>query len=666
MTENAPERSAIVDLLATWGAIAEPGSRELIEVIASLRTGHSRGRLRQVLDLEGIDLPDELRREIEVAVEGRPAPNLEARAATALRAALAERRTEIEVDFARWARLLDRDETARALDRIWAASGAEDLGEMLDAERGLAAAQTLVDDTRQRIEDEIRSAIEGGGIAEGNPVVAGAAREALAAGDPVRLADARRVVAGLKARRDHDRDLEQLPVALERLSESCRDVRSLADAGESGRAEQAIRIATVEAAERCMRLAAASSSPVDAAAMVRAVGAWDDALGAVRAALPAPDGSDVASRRAVAEALVAELRTATRGEHAEKSAQLSRALTDAAGPGGIAFHDALARAVSWWAERRNESDSERSAADGVLRVSIERLQAELARSAALLPTGRVFGARRLIEEAGVAVAGDDPPDIRRLAERIDAEAGQLRRLAGLAEETRQSRRAAQRARLRNAIERYRGLAAGRKARRLAVLASRLEAAGDDGLDEIDAELKSVCAVVGNGIRLNAARLMRLADRRQARASTKPTDGELESAMGAVRAALGEDDLVAMARESETLRRRLPRFAGPVAYAGLAALAVVLLLAAWLAWRSMAGSTHEYRLSVRDVQADDAATLTLVRDGGVFEERPYREGESALFDLPRGRYEVFVNGKFTGSVIRVPDDAPEVNDIPLPR
>ena len=300
-------------------------------------------------------------------------------------------------------------------------------------------------------------------------------------------------------------------------------------------------------------------------------------------------------------------------------------------------------------------------------MSIERLLAELGRSAAVLPTGRVVGARRLIEEGGAAVAGEDAPGIRRLAERIDAEADQLRSLAGLAEETRQSRRAAQRARLRHAIERFRGLATGRQARRLAALASRLETAGDDGLDAIDAELRSVCAVVGNGIRLDAARLMRLADRRHPPASGKPTDADLESAMDAVRAALGEDDLVAMAQGSETLRRRLPRFAGPVAYAGMAALAVVLVLAAWLAWRSMAGSTQEYRLSVRDVQAlDDEVTLTLVRDGGVFEERPYREGESALFDLPHGRYEVFVNGKFTGSVIRVPDDAPEVNDIPLPR
>jgi hypothetical protein len=57
---------------------------------------------------------------------------------------------------------------------------------------------------------------------------------------------------------------------------------------------------------------------------------------------------------------------------------------------------------------------------------------------------------------------------------------------------------------------------------------------------------------------------------------------------------------------------------------------------------------------------------LVQEGNIFAQEPYRAGQPATFELPSGRYEVYVNGRFTGTVIQVPDDPPQVSGIPFPR
>ena len=40
-------------------------------------------------------------------------------------------------------------------------------------------------------------------------------------------------------------------------------------------------------------------------------------------------------------------------------------------------------------------------------------------------------------------------------------------------------------------------------------------------------------------------------------------------------------------------------------------------------------------------------------------------EGAIVDLAPGAFEVYVNGRYTGRVVRVPEDEPEVTNIPLP-
>jgi len=680
MIENAAvSRRAVVDLLASWGATAQPGMPELFEALESFGVGGRLGLLPRVLELPGVELPAELRRELQDAVAARhaapgdppPLARLEERAASALLASLAGRRAELSAEVARWTRFLDPGERDPILERMWAASSADDLRGLLDAVQGLGEARSLLDGARRRVEDGIRSAIGPNGAAAGNATVLGAAREALASADPSRLAAVRRMLAGIAAQEEQGRVAGDLSAARQRVAELCLEVcgREQARSDGGGGGSRGRAIAAAEAAEELVRESAAPESPAETAALIRALAAWEGSLAAVLEGQSAPGGSSVERRRAVADALLAELKAAAAESAGGGTAaeQFGRDLAAATQSGGPAFHDALGQATAWLDARRGEGAAAREAAEQTLRESVSRLTAQLERSAAILPTGRVVAARRLFEEAEAAIAVADPRAAKALGERISSEAADLRRLADLAEEYRASREAAERKRIRGGIERLRGLARGRAARRLAALSAKLEAGGADGLEGVDAELRSVASTVGNEIRLEAAGLVHRAGRQLSRARGKPAEAELERAVAAARTALGEDDLGGMVRESAALRKRLPRLTGPVVYAGLGGLGVVLALSAWLAWQSMTGATREYRLRVMgDEVLQTVATMLLVRDGSVFAEKPYRAGQPTSFDLPDGRYEVYVNGMYTGSVVRVPDDPVDVNDIPLPR
>jgi hypothetical protein len=646
MTDNrAAAKRIVLDLLVTWGATARPGMSELFEVLGSFRGRDRLAILPRILEIPGFDLGPELGGEVRSLVEAsRSGDSLEpgfetrvervlARVVPALRAGLEEQRDALQPILAGWTRVLAPAERDPILERYWGTVEEPELPSVMAALRNLGDVRGALDRAREQTEGEIRSLLDGGGATAGDASAVEHARDALTSGDPQQLLAARRALTMIKSREEHGRTAQELEAAQSRLNNLCqrsRQVLESSDGALDGTA-RGILETNVSASEELVLASAEADSSDEVAAWTRSIATREASLGAMLDSVAASGPVWAEQQRAVAETVAQQM------NH-------------------LAADDAEAR-----------QQAERSAAEEEIRAASRRLTAALEKSAAALPAERIVGARVLIEETDELIADGEPEAMRSLGGRIEKEAKELHQLAERAEEYLTSRETAERKRITNEAKKLEGLATGREAKKLGTLIAKAKGAGVGEFDALEAEIRSVTSKAGNRVRLEAAGLAKQAGKQIQRKSGKPAAAELEKTVAALQAARDDDDLASMAQSSAALKGQLPKFSGTTLYAGLGALAVVVLLGAFFVWQSFSEDTHPYQLTL---MADEAiageATLMLVQEGNIFAQEPYRAGQPATFELPSGRYEVYVNGRFTGTVIQVPDDPPQVSGIPFPR
>jgi hypothetical protein len=459
----------------------------------------------------------------------------------------------------------------------------------------------------------------------------GRAREALDSGDPSRLRAAHGALMSIRARQEQHRSNRALEAARKQLTElSHRGQEVLARSdGALDPNSRALLTEVLERSEELIREGSEPSTGEEAASWTRAIQVRHEALENL-----------LDSVSGLAEAPVA----------------LAPSMTEAVAEAAVRAEPEDAAMA---AERHAAGDEVRSAA--------RRLTATLEQAAASLPVDRIADAKVLIAESEVVLAEDDPEAMRSIGKRISDEAGELRRLAERAEEYRTSRESAERKRIIDGAKRFRGMAGGSDAKKLGALIDQVQRAGAGELSKLDAGIRTITAKVGNRIRTEAAGLALRAEQHESRKGEKTSTNETEKAAADLAVALEQDDLEAMVPCSAVLRRELPKVGRVQLFAGLAALAVIILIGGFLIWRSMSEDTHTYELSLTGTdRAAGEVPVMLVQDGTIVEQNTSREGRPVTFDLTSGRYEVFVDGRYTGIVIRVPDDPPQVTGIPYPR
>jgi hypothetical protein len=645
--ERALQTREVVDLLATWGAAARPGMADLLAVLADFGRADPRASIGAVLEAPGLVLPEALRREAQGALAAeRGAPGelegLAGRLREAARASVVAQREVLREELESWSPLLEGPEIDAVLEHVWRHDGDAELADHVSAARDLETARGIVGQARWRVDAELRKRI---GEVDGAPDDADRARRirALDGGRPAEILAVRREVVAARPRGPASPDTDAEGAA-RRLAELRERAASLAGADGIDGTTRGLLPVALGNAEEALAEATAGTQP-DGPLQRFAI--WERLLRATMDSA-ADATARSAQRQALARSLAQRIREeAGESELGEAQRELADARTDAA------LLKAFAGAVSALDAHRARSRGRSEAARTELREAAEKLQAELRRLAADLPTEQVAGTRVLLERIGEALAGGDPGEVAGLADDARKRSGQLGKLADLGQRHRKDRLAGERKRLGIRADHLLRATRGRSAKRIESLARRIEEAPEKALPELSDELTALSARVGNAVRLRTAKLL---DRLDGRGGADPREANL-------RAAFAEDDLPAMVELEQALRKSAGRPRSHLLAAG-GAVAAVLGAAGWLLLSGDRVRKYSYELQLAE-SVTPCEELWLVQDGNVEKKLACAPGRELSAELEPGTYEVFVNRRYTGRVIRVPDDAKNVQSIPVP-
>jgi hypothetical protein len=368
-------------------------------------------------------------------------------------------------------------------------------------------------------------------------------------------------------------------------------------------------------------------------------------------------------------ALVASLTAITKEVcSAGDTASITDGAREQAAAGGAPYYEAVRTAAERLVAVRLKAATSLEASAATLRSAARDLEATLPKIAAQIPTQQVVESRLLLEQAaGVLQAG--------YREEIEAHAEAVRRRLEEARQISEARRVSSKERgerdrqsLIAAIGRLRAVAPARVARRLTRLETDLSGGGKGSTHETARrELDRIATVIEQEIRLVAAGHLAAARswlKGRAAAADSPAAG-LAAECDALAAALAGDDLAALRDQADCVRSLLwrarpwQRPAVRRAGAGAAAVLVAGLIAGWSLFQSR---PHTIRLKLPPGSWE---TVWVVRDGHLVEERA-RGGENTgpEFRLAPGLYEIYVDRKYTGRRFSVPGEA-VVKDIVPP-
>jgi hypothetical protein len=608
-------KDEVVDLLATWGATGIEGAATLFEVLSGFGEAGKVAPARLLaLALETPEgwfdagLRDELA-ELDRALEsaGKPVPR----------------------------ELTDRLEPA--LQRL-----SQDLGSRISEQREQLTSELepwwllMAPEERSDALSSLWDAAPGGNVESG-----------LSALDALRrlrgIADAARQRKREEIRElleSGEGDLDAAVVAKARRAVESDDPASLAEVGRS------LRTLTGGRARRHAERQLAEIRPRVAELVERG-----------RHALSGGDGALAPTARKIFEASLDRAGSAMeRGVSLESwERSLATMLDGLAGSAGVVDAAAVETLLAELADRRGREEGEAGLAEK-LRETARGLASALKESASLLPTDRVLEARLLLERVDETAASAEAGSIEELCGSIGRTTTELKAQAGELREERRDRGEARRKRLLEQATRLEKLSTGRATPRVRSLIGELEAARPEDLAELGRAIEDLARPVENEVRLGGAQLL---------AKSKTTDG---GEIGRLRKALDDDDLPSVAELTASLKGSGGLGAllrGPVAWFAIPLLAGVLSLGFILGRPWWSNRPKEYHLTLSE-GAPSARSFEIKLVGP--DQPLVRDCDptaGTTFSLPPGHYEVFVNDRYTGRVVRVPDDPTEVGDIPVP-
>ena len=252
--------------------------------------------------------------------------------------------------------------------------------------------------------------------------------------------------------------------------------------------------------------------------------------------------------------------------------------------------------------------------------------------------------------------------MKRSLEELGQDAEEIRRLAEQQRRFEEDRSAAEAERLAGEIERLAEIARRGDARRLATLRANLKQRRKRAA--VASVLPGLAARIENKERLDLA--IRL--RRASRCSDKAR-GRMQTEIECAQEALSGEDLVAIHEASSGLNDALRKTApwrGPRGWIAGGVLLVVVLAAGVFVVRTRGEGAKTATFDIESAEGVGKVKLVLVRGGEIVEQRSVAPGQSVDISLPAGRFEVFVNDRYTGRVVRVPQDVGSIDPIPVPQ
>lgn len=688
---SAARVDSVVDLLASWGAAAHPAIADLFHLISVSR--NVADLLKSLHRIGREFLPAPLHEEIGQAVAilsaggslNAPsfrarADRLLARAKDALGSHLEGRRAVMAAQIRSWAVLLEGEDLNSTLQRLWRSERWDHVSDQLVALEELERAQAALDRARDSFGAEIdaRTGAADAALRE----TLDSARAALASGDPLELARAKRSLGDLRARADRGARLASWNEARARLAALCEQAR--ARIGENGGRGGGVLLPAQTLDEAQRSLQEAISDPAGLESLQPVLETWERTMRAVLEADSAAGETTPTERPDLAAAFRREFEgllppDSEAGEPGRETAvreasEIEATLREAARPGGRPFHAALERAVDFLRRGRLDAEARRKEAEARLRDSSRALASLLEKAGESLPTARVLQARLWLEQVEGMASAVQTAGMESLNRAIHDDLEELRRLAAHAQKKRTNREEAEREALRSEISRLLDVASRRSARQLQALAAASDRAEGDEIGRLRGRLERVRGEMEQALRLQAGKVLKSGERIVRRAGKGPEGRRQEEARDLARlveslsASMEKDDLAQIRERAAELRSALRR-AAPLTRPGvrlvIGGAALLVLAGAYFVMGRAGARARTYHLRL-DADPPQPVSIWIVRDGRIVARGEYRGGaEGARFELAPGRYEIFVDERYTGRVLRVPEEAGEVTGIPLP-
>ncbi len=692
--------AALVELLATWGASEEPAAAEILRAVSTpgvpelLRVLHARG-----CEFLPPDLVQEIDQAVAVLGDGVAwrAQTFRSRMDMLLgraRDGLGRRLGELRRGAA--AELLERggadrgDELDRNLQVLWRADSAGSVEEHLAALDDLLRMHVSLAASGQSLARELDDLTASASAQTGDGGEVQSARSAARNGDPRAMALARDALRERRLDESERARLRELADMRSGLEAVWGRARSLLGDGAGGVDPGLARLlaTAVTEAERTLAETAAALSSEAIEARRSALASWERALRSMLDDVQRTVESQRVARLELATSLENELERLARGNQgaagrggddgsARAREAAAAALRDRAPGGGATLQNALQDALAVVREVGARHQSQVRSAAGLLQDAARRLAQLLDEDGHLMPTARVVKARLLIEQVDGIAAGDDVAGIEKMSRAIAADVESLEHMAALLKKRRSSAEESERDALQADIEGLFRMTGG-GSRRLRSLAAEAKRAPAGKLGILKAGVDEEAAAIEREVRLRVGRALQAAERWLQGARKRPEAHrpkpaiEIEKLAGQVRGALQDADMPAVQARTHELLAALLRAAPLMRPRVRIGIAAGLLLAGAGARYFVQRPTDENRPRPVEItlagEAGGPVTVTLynVSDGAGMPPRSGRAtaGTPVRFDLAPGRYDVYVEERYTGRSIRVPGDT-VVAGIPIP-
>jgi len=701
--EEHVNQGSVIDLLASWGATADPVLGQILLAIDSFREDHVQPSgqvdlpLRRLAESASRFLPVDLNAELDAFLASRSSTSrgagvedLHRRICTAISCRRDETAQHLARELSQLAILLTTDELERLVSVLWRASESRSpaeqtvaLAEMASVEASLKAGrETRISTLRLRADR-----LSGDGP---EAAVRESVRLALESGDATGLLRAEAALAGLDGEKRRVAGLGERDELRRRLTAAVSMIEQLVrrDPVNNPPGFQSLIERTLGEAHAALETTTRFDDESHPELLCGSLRAWAEALEGIRKVVPAEANGRAEERHRVAEQLGDRLLSGVASAGGELPASMSSGtpsevlseLQATWAEGGPPFFEAVRRSHELIAATNEQSRGFQDRSREQLISCAGNLEDVLRRVQSSVPTRLLFEARLSLEAVSGTASRIDPDEHRALEKSLTRHKEALIAAERHSQRRKVNRDAALSEDLDERVTLLLTIASRREARALGAIQNALPEASGAQLVELKALLDHLGDSMERSRRDRAGRAIHAAGGRFSRKSSAP-DGDAPPRVAALSVAALQarevtdgEDIVAIHEAADGLEAALLQ-ASPlrrpwVKIAGIA-LVAALIAAAVLVWRRPVGPkpyTLDFDMEPGSAETRGKVDVRFAKDGYFvpsLEQVEHDPLKPLKVSLPPGRYEVFVGDEFTGVVIVSPKPPFEANGIPLP-